>query len=250
MKSCLKSATYLILGGNTKMNELTKGLKDTVYLLRKRERVYQWTILFMLIFFTIFFIISHNNYMKMVECNDDLNNLIDEQRTRHEAVIQLWERSYAELEEAYCNKAMEYHQLKESSLISYTKEEIEMLARCVEAEAGNYDDHKNSQRYITQVILNRIHSDKFPDTIEEVIYQKTNNGKIPQFSVAYNGMMDREVDPDTLANVCSVLVCGTDLPEYVCYFYSDSVTENWVNTLNIHDTVEGTVFAYEDKEDY
>lgn len=47
-----------------------------------------------------------------------------------------------------------------------------------------------------------------------------------------------------------VIVHGTDLPEYVCYFYSDSVTENWVNKLPVYDTVDGTVFAYENKEDY
>ena len=175
------------------MNEkLLRDMKGTIHYLERRERIYQGVIILMLGFFTLFFAISHSNYMKMVECNDDLNALIDEQRERQEAVIQLWETSYTELEEAYCKKAMEYHQLKESSLISYSKEEIEMLARCVEAEAGHYDKHKNSQRYVTQVILNRIHSDKFPNTIEEVIYQKTGNGKIPQFSVAYNGMMDRE----------------------------------------------------------
>lgn len=124
---------------------------------------------------------------------------------------------------------------------SYTKEEIDLLARCVEAEAGcsNY----KSQKYITQVILNRVHSGKFPNSIEKVIYQKKYG--IAQFSVAYNGMMNREVQPDTLANVYSVIVHGTDLPDYVYYFYSEKVTNNWINTLPIYDTVQGTVFAYE-----
>lgn len=63
-------------------------------------------------------------------------------------------------------------------------------------------------------------------------------------------MDDRVVEPETLANVYKVIVHGTDLPEYVCYFYSDSVTENWVNKLPVYDTVDGTVFAYESKEDY
>lgn len=212
-----------------------------------KERIYQGIILIMLGFFTIFFVVSHHNYMKMVECNDELLALIDEQGTRHEAVIDLWKESYSELEDAYCKIAMENHELKENSLIPYTKEEVYMLTKCVEAEAGNYSNHKNSQKYVTQVILNRIHSNEFPNSIEEVIYQKS--GNIPQFSVAYNGMMERDVDPETLDNVCNVLINGTDLPEYVCYFYSDSVTENWVNTLNTYDTVEGTVFAYENKEE-
>ena len=70
---------------------------------------------------------------------------------------------------------------------------------------------------------------------------------VPQFSVAFNGMMDdREVTPETLANVYEVIVHGTDLPDYVLYFYSASVKENWVNNLNTYTTLEGTVFAYSD----
>lgn len=126
---------------------------------------------------------------------------------------------------------------------NYTEEEIYLLAQCVEAEAGYYDNHDVSQRYITQVILNRVRSGQFPNNIKDVIYQKS--GDTPQFSVAYNGMIDREVELETLANVYSVLIYGTDLPEYVLYFYGSSLTENWVNTLNTYDTIQGTVFAYE-----
>ena len=96
------------------------------------------------------------------------------------------------------------------------------------------------------MVLNRLHSNEFPNTIEEVIYQKVNG--VPQFSVAHNGMIDREVKAETLVNVYEVIVHGTDLPEYVRYFYADYVTDNWVNTLTTYDLVEGTVFAYDNKE--
>ena len=112
------------------------------------------------------------------------------------------------------------------------------------ARAG--ENHFESQKYITQVILNRLHSDEFPNTIDGVIYQKTARG-VPQFSVAYDGSMNREVRAETLANVYSVLLHGTNLPEYVLYFYSTEVKNNWVNTLPTYDTVEGTVFAYEEE---
>lgn len=122
----------------------------------------------------------------------------------------------------------------------FTEDEIYTLAQCVEAEAGI--DNTLSQRYITQVILNRLYSDRFPNTIKEVIYQK--NGDIPQFSVAYNGAMCRQVKTETLLNVYEVLMHGVSLPSNVLYFYSSSVEENWVNTLPIYAEVEGTVFAY------
>ena len=122
------------------------------------------------------------------------------------------------------------------------KDDIYCLAQCVEAEAGYYANHSKSQKYVAQVILNRVHSENFPNTIKDVIYDS--HYGIPQFSVAYNGMMNREVEEETLANVYDVVLRGTDLPDYVCYFYSTSVKDNWVNKLPIYDTVEGTVFAY------
>ena len=57
------------------------------------------------------------------------------------------------------------------TVIPYVSEhEIELLARLVFAEAGNQDI--TGKRYIVDVVLNRIGSETFPNTIEEVIYQK------------------------------------------------------------------------------
>lgn len=51
-----------------------------------------------------------------------------------------------------------------------TEDEIELLARLVFAEAGNQDII--GKRYVVDIVLNRIGSETFPNTIEEVIYQK------------------------------------------------------------------------------
>ena len=217
----------------------------------KRERVYQGVTIFILIGFILFVINSNNKYMELVEVNNELTDLIDRQREDNEEIVSQWESSYEELQIDYGKLLVEKEQLEQVELPVYdfTESEVYLIAQCVEAEAGYYEGHELSQQYITQVILNRLHSGQFPNSVEEVIYQKTNG--CPQFSVAYNGMMDdREVEPETLANVYSVLVHGTDLPEYVLYFYSASVTENWVNTLNTYTTESGTVFAYESKEVY
>lgn len=57
--------------------------------------------------------------------------------------------------------------------------EKEILAQLVMAEAGNQD--LTGKRYVVDVVLNRVNSDQFPDTIEDVIFQKN------QFSVIKNG---------------------------------------------------------------
>lgn len=179
-----------------------------------------------------------------------IDNMMKTSRETKEIVKSMTDRNTT-LTDNYISLENENEELKAKLLeveiptYEFTDAEIYLLAQCVEAEAG-YDDL--SQKYVTQVILNRLHSGKFPNTIVDVIYQRVNG--VPQFSVAWNGAMEREVQPQTLANVYSVLVHGTDLPEYVCYFYSTSVTQNWVNSLNIHTTVSNTVFAYSSKEDY
>ena len=209
-----------------------------------KEHIYQGVILALLLTLLVFAVKSHENYMDVLEVNEQTNELLEEQRESNQ---ELQRKYYEVLEE---KEQLEFKQKQvELPVYDFTEAEVYLIAQCVEAEAGYYEGHELSQQYVTQVILNRLHSGQFPNAVEEVIYQKTDG--CPQFSVAYNGMMDdREVEPETLANVYSVLVHGTDLPEYVLYFYSASVTENWVNTLNTYTTESGTVFAYESKEVY
>lgn len=176
--------------------------------------------------------------------DNQIDNMMKTSRETKEIVKSVTYRNTT-LTDNYISLENENEELKAKLLeveiptYEFTDAEIYLLAQCVEAEAG-YDDL--SQKYVAQVILNRLHSGKFPNTIVDVIYQRVNG--VPQFSVAWNGAIEREVKTETLLNVYSVLVHGTDLPQYVLYFYSDKVTGNWVNNLATYTTVSGTVFAY------
>lgn len=64
---------------------------------------------------------------------------------------------------------------------------LETLAICVEAEAGNQD--LMGKRLVADVILNRVDSNKFPNDINSVIYQKN------QFSSATDGGMNKVWEP-------------------------------------------------------
>ena len=174
---------------------------------------------------------------------NELHILYEKQVEDSNKLLGKWKSDYAKLEGEYADLLVKSKSV-ELPFYNYSEEEIQILAKCVEAEAG--EENFNAQEYITKVILNRVKSSQFPNSISEVIYQR--RGKIPQFSVAYNGMMNREVKKSTLSSVYKVLVNGSDLPDYVYYFYDKSVKGNWVNTLEVHDIVEGTVFAYK-KED-
>lgn len=222
----------------------------------KEERIYQnilvGVVVVLSIILLIFFMECQENYIDLLEVNEQTNDLLDKQRESHKEIVQQWEKSYEELQMDYGallaeKRYIEQKQNKvEIPVYDFTEAEIYLIAQCVEAEAGYYDNHELSQQYVTQVILNRLHSGQFPNSVEEVIYQKTNGS--PQFSVAYNGMMDdREVEPETLANVYSVIVHGTDLPEYVLFFNSESSS---VSLGKVYVIEGGMVFYYKNKEVY
>ena len=63
--------------------------------------------------------------------------------------------------------------------------ELELLAQLVEAEAGNQPFE--GKCLVADVILNRVESPDFPDTISEVIFQKNPI----QFSTVYNGAFEK-----------------------------------------------------------
>lgn len=64
-------------------------------------------------------------------------------------------------------------------------DEMQMVAQLVQAEAGNQD--LTGKRLVADVVLNRVDSERFPNTIEEVIFQKNP----VQFGVTVDGAFDR-----------------------------------------------------------
>lgn len=70
-----------------------------------------------------------------------------------------------------------------NTLINENVDEIELIAQLVQSEAGNQD--LMGKRYVVDVILNRVDSEKFPDTVEDVIFQDN------QFTVIKDGAFDK-----------------------------------------------------------
>ena len=91
------------------------------------------------------------------------------------------ETPYIEETETYIipTETMTEEQIEEEEMM----DSLELLAQLVEAEAGNQD--QIGKRLVVDVVLNRVDSENFPNTIEEVIYQ-TN-----QFSCVADGGLER-----------------------------------------------------------
>lgn len=72
--------------------------------------------------------------------------------------------------------------------VKYTDEEVELLALIMLAEAE--DQTELGQRLAVDVILNRVDSERHPNTIHDVVYQKN------QFAVTTNGRLNRVIVTD------------------------------------------------------
>ncbi|MBU5671235.1 cell wall hydrolase [Paenibacillus brevis] len=92
-------------------------------------------------------------------------------------------------------------------------EELLLLQKIVMAEAEG--EPYEGKIAVTNVILNRLRSANFPDTIKEVIYQKS------QFSPVHNGRLNRvTADEETIAAVNEALNGRKEVTDDTYYFLS------------------------------
>lgn len=102
-----------------------------------------------------------------------------------------------------------------------TQEERDLVAEIVYLEAGNQS--LTGQRAVAEVIFNRVLSDKFPDTVTEVIFQKNPI----QFSTASS--LHKAAPTEEQYRAVEITLSTTDpvLPPDVLFF---STCSNWRTT--------------------
>lgn len=102
----------------------------------------------------------------------------------------------------------------------WSAQESYLLARIAMAEAEGCNTQ--TKTLIIMCVLNRVWSDEFPDTIEEVIFQEN------QFSPIDNGRWDRvEPNEDCYEAVKVVMEAKYDYSGGATYFESCADEDNW-----------------------
>lgn len=119
----------------------------------------------------------------------------------------------------------------EAQPVSADNEEVELLARLVNAEAGS--GAWETQVAAASVILNRVQSDTFPDTIHDVIYQEG------QYPTAWNGAMDQTPSEQAWESARYVYQNGSQIPANVLYQSGD------VQGSGVWAQLDGDYFCYE-----
>lgn len=107
------------------------------------------------------------------------------------------------------------------------EEDYDILLRIVEAEAGGEDEE--GKLLVANVVLNRMNSEAFPNSVKEVVMQRS--GSVSQFSPVASGRIWRvTVSEETVSAVQRALE-GEDLSQGALYFAArkraDSSSMRW-----------------------
>lgn len=106
----------------------------------------------------------------------------------------------------------------------WSAKERYLLAKIAMAEAEGCDIQ--TKTLVIMTVLNRVWSDEFPDTIEEVIFQEYNG--VYQFTPIANGRWDRvEPNEDCYKAVQIVMKAKYDYSGGATYFESCTDKDNW-----------------------
>lgn len=118
---------------------------------------------------------------------------------------------------------------------TYTSSDLYLLAKCIYAEARG--ESYTGQVAVGAVILNRVRSSSFPNTISGVIYQKG------AFTAVDDGQINLEPN-QTAINAATDAMNGWD-PTYGCiYYYNPAIaTSSWIFGRKTVTTIGKHVFA-------
>lgn len=128
--------------------------------------------------------------------------------------------------------------MKESKSIDarfVNEEEKELLARLVHAEAEG--EPFVGKVAVAEVVLNRVEHEKFPDTIEEVIYQKN------AFEPVQNGTINEPANEESLKAVEEALTEQQHEEELLFFYNPDTATSDWIFSREVIKTIGNHSFA-------
>ena len=107
------------------------------------------------------------------------------------------------------------------------EEDYDILLRIVEAEAGGEDE--DGKLLVANVILNRVNSEGFPDTVSEVVLQKSKG--VTQFSPVSSGKIWKVTISEETVEAVQRALEGEDISQGAMYFaarkYADDDRMRW-----------------------
>ena len=125
-----------------------------------------------------------------------------------------------------------------SSVINYTAAELDLLARLIHAEAQG--EPYTAKVAVGAVVINRVQSGQWANTIKGVIYQNFNG--YYQFTPVVNGWIDKPADDDAVKAAKEAL-SGADPSNGAQFYYDNGTTNQWMLSKQVSTRIGNMVFA-------
>ncbi|HZH61802.1 MAG TPA: cell wall hydrolase [Metabacillus sp.] len=124
-----------------------------------------------------------------------------------------------------------------SSKVNISETEIDLLARIVRAEAQS--EPFEGKVAVASVVLNRVDSPKFPNSIKDVIYQRG------QFQPVSNGEINKPADKESRRAVYAALSDMRKIAKDSLFFYNpDIATNRWLDSRKTAVVIGQHVFKH------
>lgn len=181
---------------------------------------------------------------------DQQEKAVDEQSARRLAADDKVRKETAKIEavkkaKAKAAKAAKVAKEKANSkAITLSSEERKVLERIVEAEATGED--LKGRILVANVIINRVKSNKFPDTVKGVVFQR--NGNNVQFSPTKDGRYWSVNITKKTKQAVDKTLAGTDYSRGALYFSARSKADP--SNMSWFDTHLTWLFRYDGHEFY
>lgn len=126
------------------------------------------------------------------------------------------------------------------TVIPYTEAELDLLARLVKAEAEG--EPYAARVGVAAVVVNRVQSSLFPDSIASVIYEVSDNGYY-QFTPVENGYINKSASQADRSAAIEALQ-GSDPSNGALYYFDDSATNKWLWSKPLKAKIGRMVYVY------
>jgi N-acetylmuramoyl-L-alanine amidase len=123
--------------------------------------------------------------------------------------------------------------------VTYSASDLDLLSRLINAEAQ--DQPYEAKVAVGAVVMNRVKSSAFPNSISGVIYQ-TINGYY-QFTPVLNGWINKSADADSI-NAAKAALSGVDPTNGALFYFDDSITNKWLLAKPVSITIDNLIFAF------
>lgn len=165
---------------------------------------------------------SENSLVENWQENDNYKNAYGENSDYQQNDYEDGNYKYTMANASSGQRVVSLEVLEVQTIYDITEEDYKTLLKIVEAEAGGEDT--TGKLLVANVVLNRVNSSKFPDTITEVVYQRSE--KTTQFSPVSSGRIDRVKISEDTVDAVNMALKGVDESQGALYFAARKYAEN------------------------